>query len=530
MAETTDAQGKRTSASRLVSVASSWVRDDTGPALIRFKGRLALVNSTLTPAEATREDLLFVRDVLERADIRFLLVEGSGTRPVLAVDSADRKRVRKALVAATAGEPFYAKSAGSRAVLVADGRLSQRGKPKVVRLFRPRVEPVGGLAYGAEGAVQLEFWRWGDEIVEAPVENVFTRRVIPRSEIEITSVTRYGREWRTIAPMFRRQPSSIDFDIDMVFSWVDGTDIEFQRARAKRMQAYVVGEGDDHAARYRQIDELRYALRSVNLFAPWVRRIFIATDSPAPAWLVDHPKVTIVRSAEFFADPSVLPTHNSQGVESQLHRIPGLAEHFLYSNDDMFFARPVTPDMFFTAGGATKFVEATTRIGLGAPDAARSGFENAARVNRRLLEERFGVTITRHLEHCAAPLRRSIVEEMEREFPEEFAATAASPFRSSSDISLTNSFYHYYALLTGRAVVQTDARVTYVDTTARSGLGLLDMLLAERDQDMFCLNDGSFPEISADERAAIVRSFLDRYFPIVAPWERELAGSVERAV
>ena len=62
------------------------------------------------------------------------------------------------------------------------------------------------------------------------------------------------------------------------------------------MESYVVGEGDDHEARFRQIDELRYALRSVYVFAPWIRRIFIATDSPTPHWLADHPKVTVVRT------------------------------------------------------------------------------------------------------------------------------------------------------------------------------------------------------------------------------------------
>ena len=116
-----------------------------------------------------------------------------------------------------------------------------------------------------------------------------------------------------------------------------------------------------------------------------------------------------MRSEEFFADPSVLPTHNSQAVECQLHHIEGLSEHFLYSNDDMFFGRPVGPDMFFTPGGITKFIEADTRIGLGENDAERSGFENAARVNRKLLWERFGRITTRHLEHTAAPLRRSVV-------------------------------------------------------------------------------------------------------------------------
>ncbi len=45
-------------------------------------------------------------------------------------------------------------------------------------------------------------------------------------------------------------------------------------------------------------------------------------------------------------------------------------------------------------------------------------------------------------------------------------------------------------------------------------------LLKRRDQDMFCLNDGSFPEISVEQRTAAVIDFLERYFPFPAPWEK----------
>ena len=74
--------------------------------------------------------------------------------------------------------------------------------------------------------------------------------------------------------------------------------------------------------------------------------------------------------------------------------------------------------------------------------------------------------------------------------------------------------------LTGRAVVQTDARVRYVETTLRKALPAMKELLKRRDQDMFCLNDGSFPELSVEQRTAAVIDFLDRYFPFAAPWEK----------
>src|SRR5690606_18890282 len=157
--------------------------------------------------------------------------------------------------------------------------------------------------------------------------------VTPAADVTFDEVEKYGRRWRTIEGMFDPHPEEFLEPVDIVFSWVDGSSAQFQREQAARLRTHVVGEGDDSAARYRHVDELRYALRSVHMYAPWIRHIFIATDSPVPSWLGQHPRVTVVRGEEFFADPSVLPTYNSHAVESQLHRIPGLSEHFLYSND-----------------------------------------------------------------------------------------------------------------------------------------------------------------------------------------------------
>ena len=486
------------------------------------KGLLTLLNGDLTPTESMVGDLLAIAQALDDADLPYFLLRSDSDRPVVAIDWRRRKAVRSALASAFQLEPFYSRAEDQGPtvpVLVAEGRLSPNSKARAFTLFRPRIEPEGRLRYGAGSGVRVEFWQWIDDRVNLPRENALTRTTVRADEIVVGEVERYGRTWNTLEGMFSHLASEIRFDIDIVFSWVDGASIEWQRARARRMESYVVGEGDNAEARYRQIDELKYALRSVHLFAPWIRNIFIVTDSPAPTWLAEHPRVRIIRSEDFFVDTSVLPTHNSHAIESQLQHIPGLSEHFLYSNDDMFFGRPVTPDMFFSPGGLTKFIEATTRIGLGDSNAGRSGFENAARVNRRLLQERFGRVITRHLEHAATPLRKSVLLELEREFPEDFSRTSASAFRSATDVSVTNSLYHYYALLTGRAVTQTNARVKYVDTTMRSGLRDLRRMLQKRSYDFFCLNDGSFPEIDAAERATEVLSFLERYFPIAAPWE-----------
>jgi UDP-glucose 4-epimerase len=504
----------------LPATPHSWSRLLSHPGVVLDGGVFRLHHDDTTPSAAFESDLLLIADALTDAGVPVLLVRHDRAQTALAVDAADAVTVLRVLREVGEREPLYVKGRGRPAELAADVEPGPSGRTDLLRLFRPRITRGGALRYDKAQAVAVEFWRFGADEVALPRPNILTRRTFAVADLQLDTTERYGRTWRTVGGMFDPQPDEFTADIDLVFSWVDGSSSEFQRQRAAQMAGYVVGEGDETAARYRHVDELRYALRSVHMYAPWVRRIFIATDSPRPAWLADDPRVTIVRSEEFFADPTVLPTHNSHAVEAQLHRIDGLSEHFLYSNDDMFFARPVSPGLFFTAGGVSKFVECPVRIGIGEPRPHRSGHDNALRVNRALLRERFGRTITRDLEHCATPLRRSVMEELEAEFPTDFARTAGSRFRAATDISVTNSLYHYYALMTGRAVASTEVRVRYIQSTLAASLRQLDRLTRRRDVDMFCINDGGYSEIPEELRISAVRDTLDRLFPVRAPWER----------
>lgn len=488
-------------------------RDD----IVLDQGVLRLRHERTTPDDARTEDLLLTASTLEAAGVPILLVRHDVRLPAIVVDTADAAAAVAAL--RELSEPLYIKRK-ARATILAAEIDEPSAAPAAIRVYRPRISRSGELLYNHEIGIRVEFWRFGEEFVEAPHDNAITRRLTPASDIDFTDVERYGRRWRTISGMFDVHPAEFTEDVDMVFSWVDGSSTHFQRQRAAQMAEYVVGEGDDGPARYRHVDELRYALRSVHMYAPWVRRIFIATDSPTPAWLLDHPKVTIVRSEEFFSDTSALPIHNSHAVEAQLHRIEGLAEHFLYSNDDMFFGRPVEPELFFSPAGISRFVECGVRIGSGGSAAHRSGHDNALRVNRALLSERFGRTITRDLEHCATPLRRSVMDELEQAFPQDFARTAASRFRSATDISVTNSLYHYYAQFTGRAIATTRPRVRYVQTTLAASLAGMERLARRRDVDMFCLNDGGAGEMPEELRVHTVTDILERMFPVPGPWER----------
>lgn len=139
--------------------------------------------------------------------------------------------------------------------------------------------------------------------------------------------------------------------IDLVYLWVDGNDPAW---RAKR-NAFIGKAKEDPSVnckgRTADNDELKYSLRSVEMHAPWVRKVFIVTDEQTPEWLdTSNSRVKIVDLKEILP-PESLPCFNSCLIEHYLYRIPDLSEHFLYANDDMFINKEVKPKYFFTAEG-----------------------------------------------------------------------------------------------------------------------------------------------------------------------------------
>ncbi|XP_077506592.1 N-acetylglucosamine-1-phosphotransferase subunits alpha/beta-like isoform X1 [Amblyomma americanum] len=120
------------------------------------------------------------------------------------------------------------------------------------------------------------------------------------------------------------------------------------------------------ASRFADNDELKYSLRSLERFAPWVRKVYIVTNGQIPSWLnLDCPRVAIVTHEEIFPNKSHLPTYSSPAIETHLHRIQGLSQRFIYLNDDVFFGKEVWPEDFYTHAAGYK-----VRLAWPVPDCA----------------------------------------------------------------------------------------------------------------------------------------------------------------
>jgi hypothetical protein len=231
-------------------------------------GILHVVHDDLTPEMACIADIGLVADALVAAGIDPLLAQDDHGAVVIVVDAAEGRAALRALAAAGAQEPLYAKTPGGPARLAVDLPLPTPTPCGLCGCFARGSRRADHCATAARQGVRLETWRTAGELVHTPRPNALTRRVFPASDLVPTTVWRYGRSWRTVVGMFEVRPHQVSVDIDMVFSWVDGSASEFQRQRAAQQEEYVVGKGDDGPARYRHVDELRYALRSVHMYAP----------------------------------------------------------------------------------------------------------------------------------------------------------------------------------------------------------------------------------------------------------------------
>lgn len=497
--------------------------------------------ASFTAEQVLDENLDSVCRVLEDAGLEFVVLPPqTNRRRVVAVAEESRRAALGALVSELGPEAAYGcvlfeQEVGlPRPLATAGTRRDLSG----IRVFTFVADSSGNFLSGSRLGCDVQFWPASSAHINANHEsfapgtllaptlrNAWTE-VLPVEAARGSHESPPGTASSGPPPVSFPHVFEMQQPIDVVYTWVDGADPDW----LNRKNSLLSGTGrpathplSANDSRYLSRDELRYSLRSLEMHANWARRIYLVTDRQVPGWLrTDHPRLRIVDHTELFAGRGRLPTFNSHAIETQLHHIDGLSEHFLYLNDDVFFGAAVTPEAFFHSNGSAKFFLSHAKIGVGESRPSDAPVVSAAKNNRRLLEQSFGVEITNRLQHAPHALRRSVLAEIEQRYTAEVCRTAHNQFRCPSDISMVASLAHYYGYLTGRAA-PGKLRYFYADIARRETPLRLDTLLRERDADAFCLND---IDSSANDDAALlamVRHFLDSYFPLPSSFEK--AGS-----
>ncbi|CAN5748555.1 stealth family protein [soil metagenome] len=391
-------------------------------------------------------------------------------------------------------------------------RLAARAS--VWRVFTFYADEDGVDLIGDLHGCEIEFWRpaqFGD-VVRSRRWNRYAT-TLPREAF--TSATR---------PALPAFTDAVEFPIDLVYTWVDGTDPRWLQRRAETLGLVNLATRHGEAAsdaRYLSRDELLYSLRSVERYADFVNHVYVVTDQQHPEWLRDdHPRLTVVDHREIFSDRRCLPTFNSHAIESRLHHIPGLSEHYVYFNDDFFLGRRVEPKTFFHGNGLAKFFTSRSLIPVGEPDHVSFKPVDAAAMNgRQVIAAKFGRSPTYKFKHAPYPQLRSVMFDIEDLFPGEVATTSTSHVRSPSDLALASSLHHHVAYLTGRAVPGSISSY-YADLGQANLEGRLAHLRRVRRYDTFCLNDTDLGEIDEVAKASLMSEFFRAYFPEPSSFER----------
>ena len=317
--------------------------------------------------------------------------------------------------------------------------------------------------------------------------------------------------------------------IDLVYLWVDGNDPEWKMKKRKAL----IKRGEEPApealnkGRFMDNNELKYSLRSVEMYAPWINKIWIVTDDQTPAWLnTEHPKIKMVSHRDILP-AEYLPTFNSHAIEASIPNIEGLAERFLYANDDTFFAKPTTPDFFYTQEGfpIARFSRRMPRH--------TSLYMTVVRKAGRLVWERCGKNYNLNPHHNIDAYLKSDVIACNEEFKEQVDFTRSQQFRTTDDLQRIVWLYwalakgrakkrivrHYTATKSVRERVECLIRGKY-STDSRSfglhGVGV-EKRIEKYNPVLMCLND---TEMATDNCRSGMKNYLERRFPQKSSFEK----------
>ena len=260
---------------------------------------------------------------------------------------------------------------------------------------------------------------------------------------------------------------TIDYVVPMIFPEDKKWQAQLDTIRQYREKA-------TNEVRYRSWGTEQLLVRCVRKNMHWIRDIIIILSGPSQVqdWMYGE-KVRIVFHSDFMPIET-LPTFNSRAIEMYLHRIPGLADYFLYGNDDMFPLMPLQESDFFRDGlPCLHYTHKTFN--------PSNAFHQACMNGLNFVAAEFG----RHFEdywlrvgHNVVPMLRSTCEMFWDRWPKKMQASV-TPFRRSQNYN--QYIYSWWQILSGqyvdyrtpRGYVSTKNTVEEIRDAIRNAQGLL---------------------------------------------------------
>jgi hypothetical protein len=350
---------------------------------------------------------------------------------------------------------------------------------------------------------------------------------------------------------------------DIVYTWVNGS----ERVHLHRKADAKGRESMPITSRDRDSGELRASLRSLVANMPWHKgRITIVSPGHVPTWLsLTNARISVVHQDALTDDDEHKYTANTNSIEPNLHRLPGLTKQFVQFNDDCFVARKVDANALFDPhGGGPALLFEPNLIGGGEKNAqtlkaTKKVWLASVYTTNGELDKAFGRTRRWFIKHAPFSMCRDVAEGVYALWRSHFQSRAPqNKYRGHDDVLFP--FLHHYVALEGpdlaynairKASQARDAAagghgddvdlsslgcppaVGKVGRSANASLLVLrdregiDKVIANRDaveSAFITVNDG-FRNASL---SVVLSDFLAKWFPIPSHWERQSERSKSR--
>lgn len=236
-------------------------------------------------------------------------------------------------------------------------------------------------------------------------------------------------------------PPHKEHPIDAVILWVDGNDENHREKMLPFLENKDSALSKKFRTRFDQTNEIEFTINSILKFAPYIDNIYIITDKQTPQFLNKkqpedkYSRVSIIdHSVIFDGYEQFLPTFNCRPIETSLYKIPNLAEHFVYFNDDFFLINETNPDDFFRNGFPVlrgKWLKFDEDIFFNKFQKPKTGHksiqQNAAKI--------VGFSKYFNFKHTPHPLRRSTFENFFKNNEPVFIENIKHRFRTTSQFT-----------------------------------------------------------------------------------------------
>lgn len=286
----------------------------------------------------------------------------------------------------------------------------------------------------------------------------------------------------------------IDYVVPMVFD----DDVLWQNdyIANHRAKGYAVRNN----VRFRSWGTEHLLVRCVKKFMPFVHNIYIilARESQKRPWM-DEEGVNVVFHGDFIPY-RFLPCFNSCTIEMFLPFIPGLSEHFIYGNDDMFPLSPLTEEDFFVDGKPCQHLSIKTF------PKDPNIFQQKCMNQQNMIGSAFGIRFTDTWYkngHSLAPMVKSSCIEVRERFGKEIEEGITLVRKPTS---YNQYIYVLWQHFTKNYTDKVPKR-TYV--SVKGGLEKMKDTILSDDAGIVCVNDHE-DVLDISEYAVTVREAIER--------------------